>query len=73
MNFPTAKEPDTVGARFSREEFEDLLTAAESNTQNEWEEEFVCGLRIKYKQFRLNTFLSDKQLDKLTDIAEGGE
>ena len=53
-------------------EFEDLLEDADSNAGNEWEREFVDGIRKRFEKYGGDMFVSEKQLATLEKIA-GGE
>ena len=48
---------------------EDVLYVAEGRTKNEWEMDFVDGLREKFDQYGDDMFLSDKQAAILKRIA----
>ena len=51
------------------EEYAKLLADAASNADNEWEEDFVGGLKVKYDRWGTEAFVSDKQLEILRRIA----
>lgn len=59
----------TVADLYDDSEFEDLLSEAEANTANGWEEDFVTGIREKWDQYGRRMFLSDKQDEILKRIA----
>lgn len=47
---------------------EDVLHVAEGRTKNEWEMDFVDGLKEKFDQYGDDMFLSDKQATILKRI-----
>ena len=53
------------------EEFEDLLEDADSNAGNEWERQFVDGIRGRFEKYGGDTFVSEKQIATLEKIAGG--
>lgn len=55
------------------EEYGVLLQEAAENASNEWEENFVGGLKVKYDQWGIGAFISEKQLSILRRIAYGEE
>lgn len=59
----------TVADLYDDSEFEDLLSEAEANTANGWEEDFVTGIREKWDQYGRRMFISEKQNDILNKIA----
>lgn len=50
-------------------ELKELLEIARMNAANDWEENFVAGLIEKHKQFGMQMYLSDLQLEHLNRIA----
>lgn len=52
------------------EEFEELFEQAELNASKENEMAFIAGFRLKLEEFGDLTFISEKQLSWLLDIAE---
>lgn len=60
----------TIEEQFDRvEEFTSLLTAAELNTNGQWDEDFTADLRATFKRFGAHTYLSAAQLEQLERIA----
>ena len=62
---------ELVHGYYNDDEFTELLSDAEGNAKNEWEEEFVDSLRMKYNQYGAGMYLSDKQVEILERIANG--
>jgi DNA-binding MarR family transcriptional regulator len=54
---------------FDREEFERMLQEATAKSQSIWEEGFVESVRDRYTRYRMNTFVSEKQLEILERIS----
>lgn len=52
-------------------EIEDMISEAEANASNAWEDNFVEGLRDKFDQYGIRMYLSDKQHEILERIASG--
>ena len=50
-------------------EFESLLEEADSNASNSWEMTFIDEIRERFEKCGGETFLSEKQKDKLERIA----
>ena len=50
-------------------DFEDLIGAAEGNASNDWEEDFVAGIKERYVQYKQDAYLSEKQLKILKKLA----
>ena len=50
-------------------EYSELLEAAEVSAECDWEVDFVDGLIDKYRDFKGETYLSEKQLEILERIA----
>lgn len=50
-------------------ELKEMLEIARMNAENDWEESFVAGLIEKHKQFGMQMYLSDLQLEHLNRIA----
>lgn len=50
-------------------DLKELLEMARMNADNDWEENFVAGLLEKHKQFGMQMYLSDLQLEHLNRIA----
>jgi len=50
-------------------ELKEMLEIARMNAENDWEENFVAGLIEKHKQFGMQMYLSDLQLEHLNRIA----
>jgi hypothetical protein len=51
-------------------EFESVLSSAEGNAKNEWEENFVTDLQDRYARYGMKMYLTDPQLEKLHGIAD---
>lgn len=54
------------------QEFETILSMAERAVSNDWEIQFIAGLREKFDEFGSNMFLSPKQkaiLDRIVGQA----
>lgn len=51
--------------------FEDLLSEAEDNASTGWEQQFVADMKSKYAEYGDDMFVSEAQLDKLRQIADG--
>ncbi len=63
--------PDTVGDFYSSEtEYLKTLDNADFSALTDQEMGFVAGLRDKFSQYRLNAFLSEKQNNWLSRLAE---
>lgn len=54
---------------FTKEEFEELLAAAEEGAVSGFDESFTHDMRVRYKLYGMKMFISDKQLDTLRRIA----
>lgn len=52
-------------------EFEEILNDAESNASTEWQIEFVSDIKEKFTRYRERMFLSQKQIEALSNIAYG--
>lgn len=52
------------------DEFEDVLEAAEDEAKPGWEEEFVADWRLKWKEYGMQAYMSEKQLDHLVRISK---
>ena len=52
-------------------EFEDLLADAQANAETQWEMDFVDELTERHNTYGDATYLSEKQLDILEQIAKG--
>lgn len=63
---------NTVEDRYKDEVdiFEELLEAAETNANNDFEMEFTSDMRVKYQKYGKKMFLSDKQVALLERIAD---
>ena len=49
--------------------FNDLLSQAELNAETEWALDFTASMRMRYKRWGPQTFVSDKQLTQLEKLA----
>lgn len=51
------------------DEFEDLLSEAETEAKTGWEMDFVADMRTRYTTYGAEAFLSERQLELLEKIA----
>lgn len=58
-----------VHDEYEDDEFETLLSDAEMNAANDWEEQFVSDLRDKFEQYGRRMYLSENQREHLERIA----
>jgi len=58
-----------VQDEYEDDEFESLLSDAEMNAANDWEEKFVSDLRDKFEQYGRRMYLSENQREHLERIA----
>ena len=58
-------------ARDVEEGFADLLGEAETQASTDWEMNFVADIKSRFEEYGDDTFVSEKQLDKLKAIASG--
>lgn len=61
---------DQVQDHYDDGEFEELLTDAEQNAANDWEETFVEDMKARYQQYGKRMFVSQAQIAHLERIAE---
>lgn len=59
----------TVSELYQDNDFNELLDDAESNSQNDWEIDFVSSIKERYEKYGGRMFLSDPQQTKLENIA----
>ena len=52
------------------ENFNDLLSQAELNAEDEWSLEFTGSMRMRYKKWGPETYVSAKQLKQLERLAD---
>lgn len=50
--------------------FDELLETAGNKIKGDWETEFHTSITERYTKYGVDSYLSKKQLDKLTSIAE---
>lgn len=58
-----------VQDEYEDDEFESLLSDAEMNAANDWEEKFVADLKDKFEQYGRRMYLSETQREHLERIA----
>lgn len=58
-----------VQDEYEDDEFESLLSDAEMNAANDWEEQFVSDLKDKFEQHGRRMYLSENQREHLERIA----
>jgi len=58
-----------VQDEYEDDEFETLLSDAEMNAANDWEEKFVADLKDKFEQYGRRMYLSENQREHLERIA----
>ncbi len=51
-------------------EFQELLATAEDKARNDWAREFISDITEKFEKYGEDTFVTDKQIFKLREIAE---
>lgn len=61
-----------VSDHCTREEFEELLDAAEEGARTDREEEFISDLREKWDEYGIDMYLSDKQREGLVAVSIEG-
>jgi hypothetical protein len=49
--------------------FNDLLSQAEINAEDEWSLDFTGSMRMRYKKWGDDTYVSSKQLEQLERLA----
>lgn len=54
------------------EKYEELLSDAEGQAETDWEVTFVNDMRDRFDQYGSDTYVSDKQRERLEKIAYGG-
>jgi hypothetical protein len=54
---------------YEDDEFETLISDAEMNATNDWEEKFVSDLKDKFDQYGRRMYLSENQREHLERIA----
>jgi hypothetical protein len=60
-----------VQDHYTHDEFEEILDDAEMNAANDWEEEFVSDIKLKFKQYGIRMFISERQIEIIERIANG--
>jgi len=58
-----------VHDEYEDDEFETLLSDAEMNAANDWEEQFVSDMKDKFEQYGRRMYLSENQREHLERIA----
>lgn len=60
-----------VQDHYTHDEFEEILDDAEMSAANDWEEEFVSDIKLKFKQYGIRMFISERQIEIIERIAYG--
>ena len=60
-----------VGDIYTKIEFDELLDEADNNSDGTWEENFVMDIHDRYEEHGMKMFLSVKQNEILSRIANG--
>lgn len=58
-----------VKDNYSAEEFEALIDLAEDRASNDWEMQFVADMKVRFKEYGVESYLTSRQADKLESIA----